>query len=246
MYNKDNKTNVLHGNTPKERLKMPILSDVDLEKAIQSGEVQITPKPHSFEPATIDLSVGEEAFAASKDEITPLSKGQLLIIPPGEMVLIVTKEEIKLGPQIAGHIGLRSSFTRKGLVLLAGPQIDPGFEGTLHVVLCNLSPTEIAIAYGESFCTIELHRLEHAAETPYKGASQKQKGITPNEIDDIRERRGYALSEVIKDMQSIAKDVSVLKNSVEKLTNRTDKYMAIFVSTLAVFVIGVLVKLFAF
>ena len=225
---------------------MPILSDIDLEKAIKSGEVQIIPAPTYIEPATIDLSVGEEAFAASNDEITKLSQGQLLIIPPGEMVLIITREEVKLGQQIAGHIGLRSFFTRKGLVLLAGPQIDPGFEGTLHVVLCNLSPTEIALSYGEPFCTIELHRLEHAAEKPYGGASQKQKGITPREINDIRQRRGYALSEVIKDMQSIAKDVSALKSSVEKLTNRTDKYMAIFVGSLAALVIGILVKLFAF
>jgi deoxycytidine triphosphate deaminase len=225
---------------------MPILSDVDLEAALKSGEVQISPPPTNIEPASIDLSVGEEAFAASKDEITRLSQGQLLIIPAGEMVLIVTKELIKLSPQIAGHIGLRSFFTRKGLVLLAGPQIDPGFEGTLHVVLCNLSPTEIALSYGESFCTIELHKLEHPAETPFRGESQKQRGITTREIDDIRQRRGYALSEVIKDMQSIAKDVSTLKNSVEKLTSRTDKYMAIFVTTLAALVIGVLVKLFAF
>jgi len=225
---------------------MPILSDEDLEKVIKSREIQITPSPTKLEPASIDLSVGEEAFAASKDGITKLSQGQLLIIPPGEMVLIVTKEEIKLSHQIAGHIGLRSFFTRKGLVLLAGPQIDPGFEGTLHVVLCNLSPTEIALSYGEPFCTIELHKLEHAAKTGYKGASQKQKGITPREIDDIRQRRGYALSEVIKDMQSIAKDVSALKDSVEKLTTRTDKYMAIFVTTLAALVIGVLLKLFAF
>lgn len=225
---------------------MPILSDVDLKDAIKNGEIQIIPFPITIEPASIDLSVGDEAFAASGDEIIKLSQGKLLIIPPGEMVLIVTREEIKLSTRIVGHIGLRSYFTRKGLVLLAGPQIDPGFEGTLHIVLCNLSPTEIALSYSEPFCTIELHRLSIDAQQSYKGSYQKQKGITSREIDDIRQRRGYALSEVIKDMQSIARDVSSLKESVDRLTNRTDKYMLMFISTLSALVIGILLKLFAF
>lgn len=223
---------------------MTILSDIKLKEAIDKGELQITPPPTSIEPASIDLTVGDEAFAASGDEIIKLSQGKLLIIPPGEMVLIVTREEIKLGAKIVGHIGLRSYFTRKGLVLLAGPQIDPGFEGTLHVVLCNLSPTEITMSYGEPFCTIEFFELLTDAKQLYKGEYQKQKGITPREVTDIRQRRGYALSEVIKNMQTIAQDISSLKNSVEKLTNRTDKYMLIFISSLVALVIGIIVKLF--
>jgi len=160
------------------------------------------------------------------------------------MALIITREELKLGPRIVGHFGLRSYFTRKGLVLLAGPQIDPGFEGTLHVVLCNLSPTEISLSYGEPFCTAEFHELSTAVERPYAGDYQRQKGITPQEVTDIRQRRGYALSDVIKNMQTIAQDIGTLKASVEKLTSRTDKYMLIFVSSLAALVIGVVVKLF--
>lgn len=225
---------------------MPILSDVDLRNALTSGDIQIVPPPTKIEPASIDLSVGDEAFAASQDEITRLSQGKLLVIPPGEMVLIITKEDIKLGLRIVGHIGLRSYFTRKGLVLLAGPQIDPGFDGTLHIVLCNLSPTEMVLSYGEPFCTIEFHRLSNDAEQSYTGPYQKQKGITAREIDDIRQRRGYALSEVIKNMQSIARDVSSLKESVERLTNRTDKYMLVFISSLSALVIGILLKLFVF
>jgi deoxycytidine triphosphate deaminase len=223
---------------------MAILSDAGLRAALETGSLQITPLPTNIEGASIDLSVGDEAFAASADEITKLAQGKLLIIPPGEMVLVITREELKLGLKIIGHIGLRSSFTRKGLVLLAGPQIDPGFEGTLHVVLCNLSPTEISLTYGEPFCTIEFHELATEATKSYGGSYQKQKGITSREIADIRQRRGYALSEVIKNMQSIAQDIGTLKNAVEKFTDRTDKYMLIFISSLVALVIGIIVKLF--
>ena len=223
---------------------MTVLANTKLREAISRGEIQVTPPPQNIEPASIDLTVGDEAFVASGEEITKLSQGKLLILPAGEMALIITREELKLGARIVGHFGLRSYFTRKGLILLAGPQIDPGFEGTLHVVLCNLSPTELSLSYGEPFCTVEFHELSTVVEKPYTGDYQHQKGITPQEVTDIRQRRGYALSEVIKNMQTIAQDIGTLKESVEKLTSRTDKYMLIFVSSLAALVIGILVRLF--
>jgi dCTP deaminase len=233
--------------------EMVILSDAGLREAFDKKDITITPLPSKLEPASVDLSVGEEAFAASANEITKLSDGKLLTIPAGEMVLIITKEQIQLSAKIVGHIGLRSYFTRKGLVLLAGPQIDPGFEGKLHIVLCNLSPVEITLAYGEPFCTVEFFALDKPAQNIYSGSYQKQMGISPREIDDIKQRRGYALSEVMKDMRVIAQDIGELKGVVkfhaEKIdayVNNANKNMTIFVSTivaLAIFTIGTLVTI---
>lgn len=223
---------------------MSILSDKKLREAMEGGQIVITPPVETVEPASIDLSVGEEAFIASAEEITRLSNGKLLILPAGEMALVITREELSLSKRIVGHMGLRSYFTRKGVVLLAGPQIDPGFRGSLHLVLCNLSPTEISLSYGEPFCTVEFHELSADAQRPYEGTYQGQRGITPQEIADIRQGRGYSLSEVIRNMQTIARDISSLKESVERLTSRTDKYMAIFVTSLGALVIGIILKLF--
>ena len=223
---------------------MPILSDEKLREALQDGKIGITPAIDNIEPASIDLSVGEEAFLGTSEEIMKLSTGKLLIISAGGMALVITKEELQMSTRIVGHMGLQSYFTRKGLVLLAGPQIDPGFRGTLHLVVCNLSPTEIALSYGEPFCTVEFHELSSDVQQSYKGEYQEQKGITSKEISDIRQRRGFALSEVINNMQSIAQDISSLKESVQGLTKRTESYMAIFVTSLAALVIGVIIKLF--
>lgn len=44
---------------------MAVLSDTELREAIEKGEIKIVPPLSSIEPASIDLSVGEEAFAAS-------------------------------------------------------------------------------------------------------------------------------------------------------------------------------------
>ncbi len=135
--------------------------------------------------------------------------------------------------------------------MLAGPQIDPGFEGNIHIAVCNLSPTEISLAYDEPFFTIEFHELPEPVEHPYSGGCQYQDKITLKEIKDIRERRGYALSDVIKNMQSIASDISVLRSAVTdfskseaNLSRQVNKYMAIFVTTIVALTIGVLSVLF--
>ena len=225
---------------------MGILTNTKLKEALSNGEIQITPTPQDIQPASIDLTVGDEAFIGSGDEVLKISEGKLLVIPAGEMALIVTKEELKLSLKIVGHVGLRSFFTRKGLALLAGPQIDPGFEGTLHVVLCNLSSKEISLSYGEPFCSVEFDELSESVETPYAGFYQSQKGMTPQELLDIRQRRGYTLSEVTENMQTIAQYMVTLKESVNKLRYRTDKYMIIFIAILAALVIGIIITIFTF
>lgn len=217
-----------------------LLANKKLKDALDAGDLIIDPKPKELKAASIDLTLGEEAFFASEESIRPLGPGKLLVLPAGEMAIVITREKLQLKPNIVGHIGLRSHFARKGLVLLAGPQIDPGFHGNLHLTLCNLSPTEVALSYGQEFCTVEFHILDIAAEKPYgvrtSDLYQEQAGITPEEIEDIKQRRGYALSEIFKGMQSMAKDVSGLKDSVDKYMRRSDKYFIIFISILAIFV----------
>jgi dCTP deaminase len=230
---------------------MTILGDKNLRKALENEDIVIDPKPKEIEPASIDLRVGKEAFLSTAEEVTHLDQGKLLILPAGGFALIISKEKLKLSSKIVGHIGLRSEYTRKGLVLLAGPQIDPGFEGNIHIAICNLSPTEISLAYDEPFFTIEFHELPEPVEHPYTGGYQYQDKITLKEIKDIRERRGYALSDVIKNMQSIASDISGLRAAVTEfskseanLSRQVNKYLAIFVATIVTLTIGILGILF--
>ena len=75
---------------------MAILSDKKLREAMEKGDIIIEPKPKEIEPASIDLRVGKQAFASSLDEITKLDQGKLLVLPAGELALIVTQEKLKL------------------------------------------------------------------------------------------------------------------------------------------------------
>jgi deoxycytidine triphosphate deaminase len=64
-------------------------------------------------------------------------------------------------------MGIRSYFTRKGLVSFMGPQVDPDFEGVLVTSLFNIGPKPIVMKYGGPFCTIEFNEMSEPSEKPY-------------------------------------------------------------------------------
>lgn len=225
---------------------MSTLSDTGIRDAIDRGELQIAPfEEENLEPASVDLTLGDEAFRASDDDKITLSEGDTLTLPPGEMALVLTREQLEVGTEIAGNIGLRSYFARKGIDLLSGPQVDPGFRGPLHIVLLNLSPSKLLIEYGEPFLTVEFRRLDEASAEAYDGSYQAQSVITPEEMRDLKEGQGIALSDAVKAMQNIARDVSTLQESVTELSSNADRYMKLYVRSIMALV-GAVISLVVF
>lgn len=227
---------------------MPTLTAREIEQAIEDGDIVLNPFDETnLEPASIDLTLGNEAFLASDDDKTFLDEGSVLTLPPGEMSLVLTRENLSLGLQYAATIGLRSKFARKGVDLLAGPQVDPGFQGPLHIALINLSPSQQVIENGEAFLTLEIHRLSEEAGERYSGDYQAQSTITSKEIRDLKKGEGIALSEAVKAMRTIAQDVSSLENTVDGLSEtvaqnseEANRYLRYFLGAIFVLVAAVI------
>jgi deoxycytidine triphosphate deaminase len=108
---------------------MSLMGDAALRGALDSGGIGIDPRPSDLKAASVDLRLGPEAFLGTSDAIIDLAERRLLVIPPGELALVTTAEKLNVGAQYAAQIGLRSFYARKGLALLSGPQVDPGFRG---------------------------------------------------------------------------------------------------------------------
>lgn len=230
---------------------MGTLSDKSIRRALDEGKIAIDPLDEdNIEPASVDLTLGNEAFLGRDDEKRWLDEGDMLVLPPGATGIVLTRERIELGNTIAANIGLRSHFTRRGIDILSGPQIDPGFEGPLHLVLINLSPSQQVIEFGEPFVTIEFRRLSEPVDAGYSGRYQTQEHITAEEIRDLKEGEGIALSEAVKAMQTIARDVSALQDTVDQLSDtvsenseNADRYMKWFVRSVFALVAAVIMLL---
>jgi len=186
-----------------------------IRSAIQGGVLRIDNFSDShLQPASYDACLGEEAITSShREKINPANKG-LLTIPAGDFALVTTHERFEMSTKIAGHIGLRSHYSKKGLAILSGPQIDPGFRGVLVLGLANLSPRDITIPYKERFCTIEFYQLTEAASVPYGGEYQNQVGISPQDLENLVDAQGMTFGHVIKLLSDLSLNVKSLSESI--------------------------------
>lgn len=165
-----------------------ILSDRDIKKALASKRIVIKPTPNLDEQlgsCSIDLRLGKEfrVFDHSKhpfidpakkdysNEITKVvkvNKDGDFIMQPGEFVLAVTLENVKIPADMMGRLEGRSSLGRLGLVVHStASTFDAGWDGKPVLELGNLGRMAIKLTPGMRICAMVFEELTSPAETPY-------------------------------------------------------------------------------
>lgn len=184
-----------------------VLSDKDIKKALRVGKIVIAPKPDlktQLGSCSIDLRLGNvfRIFEYSKNpyidpskkdysnEITrevTIKNGEKFIMQPGDFVLAVTLEKVKIASDLMGRLEGRSSLGRLGLVVHSTASIfDPGWDGNPVLELGNLGRMAISLTCGMRICAMTFEELSSAADVPYsKKAKAKyvfQKGPDESRI----------------------------------------------------------------
>ena len=196
-----------------------MMTDQEIRAAIERREIILDPPDFArIEPASYDVRVGNWAFASSSKEKINLKEKGLLVIDPGEFAVLESRERVELDNKTAAQLGLRSEYARRGLLMLSGPQIDPGFGGILVVRMINLAPKPIAMPYEAPFLTLQFFRLSNPVSKPYSGPQQGQFGISAQDIQELIETEGMTLGQVTKTLGALAKDVAELRGSVGRLS----------------------------
>ena len=212
-----------------------LMTNGEIKEALKPGELGIDPyDPNRQQPCSYDARVGKEALVSRNYTLVDLSKANSITLQAGDFGLIMTHETFRLPLNIAANIGMKSSWARRGLILLAGMQIDPGFDAHLRLGLYNSSGRAITIDYLDPICTIEFHRLAKPAEKGIGPFPDLKEGRIP-EVDKayLRELETTSLSELGKDLRSLAQ-------SVHTLTTVT--YKVILPALLAIFV-GIIISI---
>ncbi|MEK9206950.1 MAG: dCTP deaminase [Patescibacteria group bacterium] len=165
-----------------------ILSDIDIKKALKEKRIEITPAPDlkiQLGSCSIDLRLGDtfRVFEHStnsyidpskkdySNEITRVIKikeGAQFIMQPGDFVLAVTKENVKIPADLMGRLEGRSSLGRLGIVVHSTASIfDPGWDGRPVLELGNLGRMAVALTVGMRICAMTFEELSSPAQTPY-------------------------------------------------------------------------------
>lgn len=139
-----------------------VIAKSELTKLIKNRTIVITPfKKSQIGPGSIDLSLSSEfrryackrtvAITEQTDykNYTDKFKSNEIIINPGELVLGITKEKIKLPENICGWLQGRSRFARLGLsVHVTAGFVQPGSENQQVLEMINLGPNPLKLKAG--------------------------------------------------------------------------------------------------
>lgn len=203
-----------------------LLCDIEIREAIKKGQIVIENfSEESLQSASYDLRLGKRGIVTksisiedlkkkiSKEEVreTDIEEERSITIPAGSFALLTTFESLKFSTSNVGHIGAKSYYIRKGLALLSGLQVDPGFEGILVLGFANLSPRSITIEYEDPICTLEIHKLSKPASKPYNGRvllEQKNGRIPIADKDYLRTIETMSISDLTQALVTLSDNVA--------------------------------------
>ncbi len=168
-----------------------ILTDREIQIAIECGQIKIKPNPgeSAYSSTSVDLTLGEQAAvwqAVSGITLHPggpgysyreISKYQNLVnirdheLKPQAFILAWTHEEVDLprNSRIAARVEGKSSMARIGIgIHCTAPTIHAGFRGPIQLEIFNFGPHSIGLDPGMRICQLI---LEQTFGTPSKGYS---------------------------------------------------------------------------
>jgi len=96
--------------------------------------------------------------------------GSTFILHPGNFVLGVTLEWIRIPKNLGGYVVGRSSWGRRGLIIATAVGVHPGFTGCLTLELSNVGEIPIALKPGMTVCQLFLHDVDSRSEEADKSA----------------------------------------------------------------------------
>ncbi|PZM83506.1 dCTP deaminase [Candidatus Gracilibacteria bacterium] len=182
-----------------------ILSDSKIKSKLESGDLVVESLigKDIFEqigPASLDFRLGNtfkvyrksrqtvidafEGVDSKHIETITLEVGEKFVLHPGDFVLGVTAEKIKIPYDLVARCEGRSSIGRLGVIIHSTAGfIDPGFEGTITLEMTNINELPVALYVGMRIGQFAFEKIDGVVENPYdKRVGSKYMGqILPEE-----------------------------------------------------------------
>ena len=198
-----------------------LLTDSEIKEVMKKEELVFENyEERMLQPASYDMRVGKTLLISGQENEINLEERGSVILKAGQFALVTTHENVKLSNIIVGHIGLKSYYVRKGVIILAGLQIDPGFNGVLVLGVYNASSRGISIDYLSPICTVEFHKLEKPVKVPFNRADvdEQQRGHIPKaDRDYLKTLETQSLSDMSESVRLLSENVASLTRTVNKV-----------------------------
>ncbi len=110
-----------------------------------------------------------------------LSEHSLVISPLTPEQIQPASVDVRLGNTFSVVEG-RSSLGRLGLFIQNAGWVDPGFHGEITLELFNANRCAIKLQAGRRIGQLVFARMDRAAQNPYRGKYQGQRGATGSRV----------------------------------------------------------------
>jgi len=194
-----------------------LLADKQIESLIndkKSGLVIEPFKTDKLQGASYDLRIGSRILISGEDHERDLPKEKTVSVAPGDFAVVISYEYFEIPQNIAVNIGPKTYLTKKGVILQAGMQIDPGFKGHLIMGFYNSSPRKFVVEYLGDLCSIQFFKLQEDAVRVFPESLNHKNGEFPREMKD------YLYTLETKSLTSLGEDIRALTKNVGSMSER--------------------------
>ena len=187
--------------------------------------------PTRINNACYEMALGGEAFITSSDKQTKdvYKAGQQVRIPPGQLGLLITEEELRIPRNVLAFISIKASKKISGLVNVSGFHVDPGFRGRLKFSVYNAGSESVVLDVGERLFPIWFYELPEDNLDDYDGKHKGQLMISSADVERL---------------QGVVSSPAELQKQINELRSMVSNWKAATIGVIGAAIFAAMIRLF--
>ena len=139
------------------------------------GNFDVEPASYDLHSGIIiwkDINKDTGASTIRREDIekrNPPCDQPIVTLQPGQVMFVITKEEVLMPKELCGTVYAKNKFSRDGILALTTGHVDPGVHCPIVIRLINLRSIPFTFQIGEPIYTIVFHTLEKSDSITYYG-----------------------------------------------------------------------------
>lgn len=165
-------------------VRSPLIPDIKAQMGPSSLDIRLGKYFKIYKHASVPVLDPKTMKDGLFTESIEILEGEPFIIQPGEFVLGVTQEYVKIPNDLVARVEGRSSVGRLGIIIhTTAGFVDAGFEGTITLEITNLNRMPVALYPGMRIGQLAFEQMSSEALVPYgaKKTTKYQGQVEPTE-----------------------------------------------------------------
>lgn len=199
----------------------------DLHSAVRGGTFIRNGDGKAVDSVKYDLRLGSTVLKSSiglPKELSQMQDSEQWI-EPGEVVFVLTQEELHLPKNMIATLSPKRAITHRGIMVLGGFAIDPGYQGNLWFGLYNFASTRYPLRTGAKLIACLFYELSAEEAEKFECALMEPVTQFPDDlIDLVKNYKPLELKGVQDELARMRTDFNDLKQSVTEDKSWKDEF----------------------